>query len=332
MKKKLKIGITYDTAEMYGISDKHYDFAEEISIADLGEQLEKIGYEVEKIGGLDSLINKIKTNSLDVDLIYNTAEGFGTRNREGLIPSILEGFKIPYMGTDAFGLSLTLDKYQTKLLAKSLGIRVPADVIIRYKEMLNTSEIDKKIKNLNYPIIIKPNLEGNSSGIEKIDTYSRNTSKIIYEKLQDYKTDILCEEFILGEEVTVPVVGNETFELFGIVGIDRQKNNMEFWLNSNLKLNGDYENIILELSPDLEEKFQEITQKLFIAIGCKDFARFDFRLTQKNEIYFIEANPLPALYKGGSFDIVGHEHNLDYSGVLNLMIEVAQKRLSMTKI
>ncbi|HIS62406.1 MAG TPA: ATP-grasp domain-containing protein [Candidatus Scybalomonas excrementigallinarum] len=328
----MRVGITYDTEDMYQDIKGHHDFAEEVSIQNLKRELESIGHEVKLIGNIDSLIKFLETDKNGCDIIYNTAEGVFSRNREGLIPSILEAYKVPYIGTDAFGLSLTLNKYLTKLLAIRLGIKTPNYCLIEYREnLVNEENIKNQIKNLRYPIIAKPNLEGNSSGIKKFEDFSDDTVEEILDLLNQFKTDILCEEFIFGTEITVPVVGNEKFELFGITGIDLQRDN-SFWLNLSYKLYGDYNNINLELSPELKEEFQEIVSKLFHAIGCKDLARFDFRLTDQNEIYFIEVNPLPALFQGGSFDVIGRAKGLSYSEMLQLIIDVACNRLSIPKI
>ena len=58
----------------------------------------------------------------EVDLIWNIAEGYGTRNREGWVPTLCELYAIPFLGSDALTLSWSLDKALTKQLARSLDI------------------------------------------------------------------------------------------------------------------------------------------------------------------------------------------------------------------
>ena len=328
----MKIGITYDTAEMYTknqTNDLHFDFAEYVSINQIKTELIKIGCQVTLIGNKDNLIDLIKSNKLDFDLIYNTVEGINSRNREGLVPSILEACNIKYMGTDAFGLSLTLDKALMKCIAEQHDIKTPKYCL--FKNDKSNLEAVKKLSTLSYPVIIKPNYEGNSSGIKVVKSYNE-ALKYTEQLLEKYKTSVLCEEFIFGTEITVPVIGNdENSAIWGITTVDIQRSN-DFWLDVNTKVFGDYKNLVLNVPAELKQKFKEITFKLFKIIGCKDFARFDFRLSENNEIYFIEANPLPSLFEGGSFDLIVRENGLNYSQTLKLLLNTAAERLSIPKI
>lgn len=142
----------------------------------------------------------------------------------------------------------------------------------------------------------------------------------------------MCEEFIYGTEITVPVIGNdEETALWCVSTVNIQRNSSE-WLDVYAKTTIDYCNILLETTREIELKFKSIVFTLFRAIGCRDFARFDFRLSENNEIYFIELNPLPALFYGGSFDLLGQKYGLSYSEVLRLMINTAAERLAIPKI
>lgn len=328
----MKIGIAYDTPEMYNLNNNnglYYDFAEITSINILQHELENLGHQAKLIGNTNSIMEMIKQDTFDCDLVYNTVEGIYSRNREGLLPSLLEINKIPFIGTDAFGLSLTLNKNMTKILAEHIGVLTPA----YYAAMPwhNKEIISQRLRKLKLPVILKPNYEGNSSGICKCNSYEEAIDKVI-QMIKHYESIILCEEFILGKEVTIPIIGNNFNTLFfGVTTVDIQKND-DFWLDLNHKIFGDYHNILFNIDDGIKQQFKEISFKLFNAIGCNDFARFDYRLTKANKIYFIEVNPLPALFKGGSFDIVGQMYGLSFSETLDLIISTSCKRLSIPKI
>lgn len=323
----MKIGIAYDTAEMYDLKEDklYFDFAEQTSINRLCYLLNKIGYDAELVGNVNNVLYKIRNNEFDFQLVYNTVEGIGSRNREGLMPAILEAHNIPYMGTDSFGLSLTLNKELTKILAENLNIKTPKYFMADKKT--TDTQIDQCIRNLKLPIILKPNFEGNSSGISVVSTYAE-TFKAIKELIFKYDTPILCEEFIIGQEITVPVIGNTDNEMLSIATtIDIQRNGY-FWLDVNCKVFGDYKNIPIT-STILNDELFLISKKLFHAIGCRDFARFDFRIDENNSIFFIEANPLPALFQGGSFDILGQSIGLSFEETLDFMIKISRNRLNI---
>ena len=79
----------------------------------------------------------------------------------------------------------------------------------------------------------------------------------------------------------------------------------------------------------LNEELSQISKKLFFSIGCRDFARFDFRVDNEKKIFFIEANPLPALFAGGSFDVLGQCVGLSFAETIDLMIKTSVKRLNL---
>ena len=324
----MRIGIAYDTKDMYNLENKIYnDFAEKQSILLLKRELEHLGHQVFLLGNAQNIIKLIKEDNINCDIVYNTVEGISSRNREGILPALFEAYRIPYIGTDAFGLSLTLNKYLTKIIAQHYGIKTPESILVSYPGIDNN--IGEELEKLHFPIILKPNYEGNSSGISVC--YTNNDAKDrINELLKLYHTDILCEEFIFGKEITVPYIDATPQEIWDVTTVDVQKTD-DFWLDTNWKLNGDYNNIILNLDTQTKSYFEYAVTTLFKAIGCRDFCRFDFRLSKDNNVYFIEANPLPALFKGGSFDVVGDKYGYTYGETIQLIIETACKRLSIPK-
>ena len=321
----MRIGIAYDTPEMYNLqSDRiYFDFAEQASIDEVKESLIECGYKAELVGNAKRILELIKANRFDYDIVYNTVEGIGTRNREGLVPAILEAYNIPYTGTDSFGLSLTLNKMITKLLAERIGISTPPYYFAKSSDTYQ--DIVEGISTLHMPVILKPNLEGNSSGICVKDN-ALDAARCVLELIGKYQTDILCEEFIRGTEITVPMIGNGDEIVSVATTVDIQKNE-DFWLDINCKVFGDYKNVIIE-DKGLSFALIELSKKLFHTIGCQDFARFDYRVSN-NKIYFIEANPLPALFRGGSFDALGQSMGLSYVNTLKMIIETSRKRLGI---
>ena len=328
----MKIGIAYDTLDMYNLDNAnglYYDFAELTSINVLQHEIESLGYQTVLLKNTNSIMQSIKNGSFNCDLVYNTVEGIHSRNREGLLPSLLEINDIPYIGTDSFGLSLTLNKYMTKMIAEHLGILTPAYYAVQPGQ--NSDLILQQLKTLQLPLILKPNNEGNSSGIRICNSYDSAVEQTIH-MLNKYNSIILCEEFIFGQEITVPIIGNDPEKIFfGVTTVDIQKSD-SFWLDLNCKVFGDYHNVIFDMPYDIMQQFKNISMKLFRTIGCSDFARFDYRLAKNNKIYFIEINPLPALFRGGSFDIVGQQYGLSFDKTLNLIIKTACERLSIPRI
>lgn len=323
----MKIGILYDTRDMYtDVDGLYYDFANEVSISQLDTAFKNLGYETVRIKSISALLKMLLDGKPHCDLFYNTMEGISSRNREGFAPSLLEMFQAPYMGTDAFGLSLALNKYLTKIIAKNYGIATPKSTIIAPCDSIDM--IHERIKIIPFPHMIKPNYEGNSSGISRCVGLDES-AETIFRLSKLYKSEILCEEFIFGKELTIPYIGNDfNNAMWAITTVDVQDND-DFWLDKYWKTIGDYHNTICMLPEEVTEKIGYAISTLFRVLGCKDFCRFDFRLSSDGCPYFIEANPLPALFNGGSFDVMGQEHGMVFSETIKRIINTSLDRLSI---
>lgn len=322
----MKIGITYDTKEDYNNIDfsKYCDFASLTSISFLKKQFEFAGFEVQLIGTYEKLDALIQDGSLDVDYIYNTAEGIHSRNREGLIPSLLEVNHIPYIGSDAYALSLTLNKYHSKLLAEAIHIPTPSSQLIYTYD--TKEKIIEKIKKLSFPVIVKPNYEGSSMGLFYVDTLEECLQRI-REDQSIYNQEILCEEYIDGLEITVPVIGNaEKTVALGVVEFYRHDNKPMLLFESDDKHYKDIKCRQAALPLETILTLKSYSEQLHNFLGCRDVNRVDFRVTSDNKIYFLEMNPLPALDPDGSFVCAATTQGMDFTNILNKLVDFAEER------
>src|SRR5206468_297757 len=94
------------------------------------------------------------------ELVFNIAEGHGTRSREAHVPSVCEMLRVPYTHSDPLTLAVTLDKAVAKKI-------VAADGIPTAPFVLTDSPDDPALARLRPPLIAKPHAEGSSMGIRK---------------------------------------------------------------------------------------------------------------------------------------------------------------------
>lgn len=319
----MKIGITYDTKEDYMDIDgsKYCDFASKTSISFLQKQFIQAGYDTTLIGSCAKLKELISSGKLDVDYIYNTAEGIRSRNREGIIPSLLEAYNIPYIGSDAYALSLTLNKYHTKLLAKQIGIPTPKSEIIYLYDSI--SERIEKLENLNFPLVIKPNYEGSSMGVFLVNSIEEGLTRIAQNQT-DYQQEILCEEYIDGMESTVPIIGNdEKTSALGVIEFYRNDQKPIEIFNSDAKHYANVKCRKAQIPPETECLIKAYSERIHRFLGCRDINRVDFRITADFKIYLLEMNPLPALDPDGSFVCAARLQGMDFPQLLNRIINEA---------
>jgi D-alanine-D-alanine ligase len=326
----MRIGLSYDLKETIAPQQascddacEEYDSSE--TVEHIATSLEARGHTVTMLGGGRDFLGKILREKLD--FVFNIAEGRGTyRSREAQVPSILEMLDIPYSGSDPQCLAICLDKPLTKKLVASEGVSTPTWRAINDRQEL--SQID--LCRFPFPAIIKPAYEGSSKGIRLTSLVedARQANEVIESLLDKYHQPAMLEKVILGDEVTVGVIGNSPPKILGVMRILPKQKNDYFLYTLEVKRNY-LELVDYECPASLEEKvlqrIQASSLKAFQALGCRDFARLDFRISAAGVPYFLEINPLPGL--GAHSDLVimakkmGWTHRQLISAVLNAAIE-----------
>ena len=230
------------------------------------------------------------------DFVFNIAEGRGGRAREAQVPALLTLFDIPYTGSDETTLCIALDKALTKRLLATYRILTP-----RYRVFEPGARI--RTAGLRFPVIVKPNAEGSSKGIADvcIAESAGELKRLVEQNRSLYGGSVLAEEYIHGREFTVGLLGNgETVSVFPPMEILYHDSPIPGYHVYNYTVKQEYTKYVsyrcpAELSPDLGREITRLSKKVFLALGCRDFARVDFRLDEAGHLYFIEINPLPGL-------------------------------------
>lgn len=326
----MRIGLSYDLKETIAIQQASCDDAFEeydssATVELIAAALEAEGHTLTMLGGGREFLGKILRDK--VDFVFNIAEGRGTyRSREAQAPSILEMLDIPYSGSDPQCLAICLDKPLTKKLVASAVVHTPNWRVISNRQELH--QIDSY--DFPFPAIVKPAYEGSSKGIRLTSVVedAKQAIEVTESLLEKYHQPAMVEEVILGDEVTVGIIGNSPPKVLGMMRILPKQKNGYFLYTLEVKRN--YLDMVdYECPAGLEEKvlqrIQSSSLRAFKALGCRDFARLDFRISAAGVPYFLEINPLPGL--GTHSDLVimakmmGWSHRQLISAVLNAAIE-----------
>ena len=332
--KKIKVGFTYDAKADYKLlpgqaPDKYSEFDTEETLSDIEGALRSGGYDVERIGNAPSLLKKISKGA-KWDIVFNIAEGVSGRNRESQVPAILEMFGIPYTGSDALAMGITLDKAVAKMILAYHGLSTP-----RFVEA--SSEKDLKDFKLKFPVIVKPSEEGTSKGISS-DSVAQDLAgvrKRVRAIVKTYGQPALVEEFISGQEFTVAVIGNDPPEVLPPVQISLQgKADLgdEFYTHTRAELgNSEIEYICPSRAPErLLKKIEVLALGAYRAIGCRDMGRIDIRVDRRGIPYFLECNPLPHLGSIDVFPLVALATGRTHRSIIVDILEHGMKRYNIS--
>jgi D-alanine-D-alanine ligase len=327
----MRIGLTYDLKEAVspgagGPQDalEEYDSSETVELIETA--LKSAGHSVVRLGGgAEFLANILRER---VDLVFNIAEGRGNYvSREAQVPSVLEMLDIPYSGSSPQCLTICLDKPLSKKLAIAAGVPTPQWCLIDSPAQL--SRISGN--GLAFPAIIKPAGEGSSKGIgvSSLVASPAEAAETVGRLLKCYRQPMMVEEFIPGDEVTVGIVGNAPPAILGMMRILPRKRTDCFIYS--LEVKRDYLNLVsYECPARLEEevlaRIADASLKAFTALGCRDFARLDFRVSPEGIPYFLEVNPLPGLGIHSDLVIMALKLGWRYEELIDAVLQAAVKR------
>jgi len=331
----MRIGLAFDlknsiVTEQGSPEDilEEYDSPETIEA--IASVLENHGHQVYKLGGGKAFMNNILATP--VDFVFNISEGLGHyRSREAQVPSILEMLNIPYAGSDPLCLAVSLDKPLTKKIAASSGITTPGwRIINNYEDTCSDNWTD-----FPFPAFIKPAHEGSSKGIRLFSRINNEEEliRLASELLKDYKQPVLVEEFIEGDEITVGVIGNSELKILGIMRVMPRESSGDFIYS--LEIKRDWERLVeyecpANLSDETTGKIETFSRQIFRELGCRDFARIDFKLNRSGEPYFLEINPLAGLNpKSSDLPIMIRKQGMQYEDLIMNILNTALERYNL---
>ena len=331
----MKIAFTHNLRLTDSEDEAEFDTVETVDA--VASALRAGGHEVEKIevtGPASHLAARIE--SFAPDLIFNTAEGRRGRTREAFYPALFEELGFPYTGSDAYVLTVTLDKWMTKLILAAQGIDTPRARLVVPDDLRRLREIG--VAGLAFPVIVKPNYEGSSKGIgdDAIARDGRVLAEMLPKALRRYPAGVIVEEFIAGNDVTVPFIeglGDEGVLLPVDYVIDpgaRSRFNIyDYRLKST-----ESSRVSVRCPPDLPRdvvsRLRGVSKLAVRTLGIRDLGRIDFRIAEDGRIYLLEVNALPSLERGASTFAAAAREGRDYEGALGAIIASAARRQGLT--
>ena len=260
-----------------------------------------------------------------VDVVFNMAEGIKGRNREAVVPALLELLDIPYSGSDPTALSIALDKAIAKRIVRQHGILTP-------NFMTLTTGKERLPRDLKFPLIVKPNAEGSSKGVHRtsvVDTEAE-LREAAREMIAKYDQPALVEDYIAGREFTVGLLGERRPKVLPpmeVVFLAKEAHpvySFEYKQDWSSKIRYD---VPAQLEPGQLKALERAARECFIALGCRDVARVDFRMDLQGRVYFLECNPLPGLTPGWSdLVLIAKAAGLEYPALISEILSGAIRR------
>ncbi len=260
------------------------------------------------------------------DCVLNIAEGREGPSRESLVPALLDHMGIPYAGSDAVALGISLNKAVTKHLAARVGVPTPAFALCRSpREALDAAS------GLRFPVIAKPNFGGSSAGVgpESVVDDVRDLTEVVEHCLREFDQPCLVEEFVRGTDVTVGLLGNGRVRTFPVGQVRATKG---MYSAEAKKAHDRHVTCPCPLPDGLEENLRQWAVDVFKIIDARDFARVDYMLDEAGNAWFLEINPLPGLSPFyGVLPELAAAAGVTHTELIGSIMHLAMERCSQTR-
>ncbi len=247
----------------------------------------------------------------------------GTPGEDGKLQSYLDLIGIPYTSSGASVSALTFNKYACKNYLKKIGIYSAKAMLIRRGDRIDE---EKVIRTLGLPCFVKPNNCGSSVGISKVS--GQDELKTAIKKALGEGDEVIIEEFIKGIEISCGLVKMHNRELiFPVTEIISQK---EFFDYEAKYTYGMADEITpARISEHTTKSCQELSSKIYSALGCNGIVRIDYILSE-NKLCFLEINTVPGMSPESIIPKQARAYGIDLADLYDLVIEDALFRNKKT--
>jgi D-alanine-D-alanine ligase len=317
------------------LAPDHPDYESEREVVDSAEivagHLSKAGFAVTCLGaGRDPQTVLARLGASRLDAIVNLYEGAADDlDTEDYMAALLEWLGIPFTGSPFRTLLLARNKHWTKLLLRGAGLPTPAFMVV--------AALPVPACTIRWPVIVKPAAQDASVGLDQ-GSVVRDQERLdarVEDLLERYGPPVLVEEFIPGREFNVGLVGWPTLRTLPIAEIVFKEPTPGEWAivtyDAKWKPGSEADLATPPVCPadvaaPLAAKLETVARQAFRLLGCRDYARVDFRVAPSGEPYILEVNPNPDFHPSAGF-----ARSLAAAGVAHAQFAVELVRAALAR-
>jgi D-alanine-D-alanine ligase len=216
----------------------------------------------------------------------------GRWGEDGTVQGALELLGLPYTGSGVMASAIAIDKVMTKRVWLAEGLPTPKYELLQ-RGGYGRDRVIQLPDTLGLPLIVKPAREGSSIGVAKVQGYSEVQAAVDAAAALD--SDVLCEQFIAGDEVTCPVLGTGAdARALPVIRIVAPEGNYDY---QNKYFTDDTKYLVPCGLPEGEEaKIQELVLQAYRVLGCRGWGRIDVMIDgQTRQPSLLEINTSPGM-------------------------------------
>jgi D-alanine-D-alanine ligase len=238
-------------------------------------------------------------------IVLNLAAGFQGQGRSCHLPAMLEMAGVAYTGPDPIVHARLLDRYALMTLLRKAGIPTP-----RFRLLARASD---DIGDLRFPLVARPRYEPDAGRIVVEDREA--LVKAVRRIARVFAQDALVESLEKGREIRFSLLGNDPIECLPL-----------------LEVAGDSRTCPAAIDDALAERVRDCARDAYIAVGCRDYARIDIRLTAAGKPQVIGVHAVGLFARKGSFAQSAEAAGYAFDELMRRVVEVAWKRYGVEPV
>jgi D-alanine-D-alanine ligase len=244
--------------------------------------LQARGVDAHAVDGIPALVQALTGAAPRFDRVFNILHGNKGGGEDGVLQGLLEAHGVPCTGSGVLGTALAMDKIRSKQVWLALGLPTP-----RYVRLAPGDDVHAAAKSLGLPVIVKPSCEGSSVGVSRVlDDAGLDEAVALAAR---YPGEMLMEQMIVGQELTVGILGDMALPSIRIVPAGE-------WYDYEAKyVSDDTQYLCPGLEGKDEEEIRRLAYAAFRAIGCSGWSRVDVMRDKAGGLWLLEVNTAPGM-------------------------------------
>jgi D-alanine-D-alanine ligase len=277
------------------------------------EALRARGVAADAVDGIPNLLRELQDKQFD--RVFNILHGHNGGGEDGVLQGLLEALRVPYTGSGVLGSALSMDKIRSKQVWLSLDLPTPRYVRLAGGEGRAGSDVHAAARELGLPVIIKPSCEGSSVGVSRVFTDADLDDAVAL--AAKYPGELLMEQMIQGDELTVGILGNVALPSIRIVPKGQ-------WYDYYAKyVAEDTQYLCPGLDGSAEEEIRRIALQAFVALGCTGWGRVDvMRDRDSGRFALLEVNTAPGMTSHSLVPKAAREMGIDFEELCWRILEM----------
>ena len=245
----------------------------------------------------------------------------GRFGEDGTVQGALELLGIPYTGSGVMASSMAIDKVMTKRVLLSESLPTPRYALLR-QGVYSPAQVAALPDTLGLPLIVKPAREGSSLGLTKVNTRADMAGAVALAASLD--ADVLCEQFISGDEVTCPVLGTgDEAHALPVIRIVAPEGNYDY---HNKYFTDTTQYLVPCGLPEGEEAaIQQLVLQAFRTLNCRGWARADVMIDKATrQPYLLEVNTSPGMTSHSLVPMSARAAGISYEALCVQVLKTAR--------